>query len=221
MLRLLNHSHQVYFSCVIIITHHLTNLLDQLSQKFDLAISLLLHAWPALSIAVREEWGGPDSSSKRDWFAGAISDLFTERSDTDELDVEELLLQVMADEFECNLEDESEVIVAREILRCRRELAQGVTARVDRMYEEWKERQARKGGVDGSGLQVVEHVHAAREGGGGEDDDDDDDDNEDDSDEAEDVEMGDGDEAASSSRPKPEPEVDEDGFTKVVGKRRR
>lgn len=133
-----------------------------------------------------------------------------------------MLVQVMADEFECNLEDESEIIVAREILRCRRELAQGVTARVDRMYEEWEERQARKGGVNASGLQVVEHMHVAREGG--DDDDDDSDDDDDDSFEGfqdEDIEMGDADEAASSSRPKPEPEVDEDGFTKVVGKRRR
>jgi len=150
---------------------------------------------------------------------GVISDLFIERPDTDEQEVEDVLVQVMADEFECNLEDESEVIVAREVLRCRRELAQGVTARVDRMYEEWKERQARKGGVDASGLQVVEHVHVAREGG--EQDDDDSDDDEDDNGEDEDIEMGDGDEAASSSRMKPEPEVDEDGFTKVVGKRRR
>lgn len=190
-----------------------------MTQKFDLAISLTLHAWPALSIAVREEWGGPDSSSKRDWFAGAISDLFAERSDTDELDLEELLLQIMADEFECNLEDESEVIVARDILRCRRELAQGVTARVDRMYEEWQERQATKrNGPEGSGLQVVEHVHVQRENGNEDSDDDDDDSG---SDEDEDVEMGDADEIASSSRPKPEPEVDEEGFTKVVGKRRR
>lgn len=129
--------------------------------------------------------------------------------------MEELLLQVMADEFECNLEDESEVVVAREMLRCRRELAQGKTERVDRMYEEYMERQARKGGVDGSGLQVVEHVHVAREGGADDDDDEDDEDEDD-----EDVEM-DVDETPASSRTKPEPEVDEEGFTKVVGKRRR
>jgi len=153
---------------------------------------------------------------------GVFSDLFIERPNTDEEYVEDLLLQIIADEFQCELDDGSEVIVAREILRCRGELAQGVTARVDRMYEEWEERQARKGGVDGSGLQVVEHIHVAKEGG--DEDDEDSEDDEDDSFEGfqdEDVEMGDGNETASSSRPKPEPEVDEDGFTKVVGKRRR
>ena len=132
--------------------------------------------------------------------------------------MEEFLLQVMADEFECNLEDESEVIVAREMMRCRRELVQGKTERVDRMYEEWKERQASKGGPEGSGLQIVEHVHVKRDGGV---DDDEDDDDEEDSEEDVDVEMGDAAEGNSTSRPRLEPEVDGEGFTKVVGKRRR
>ena len=56
---------------------------EQLQAAFDNGIWYALSLWPALHVAVQNSWGGPDSSEKRDWFAGAVSDLFTERQDTD------------------------------------------------------------------------------------------------------------------------------------------
>lgn len=44
---------------------------------FELAVSLYLWRWQALSLAVENEWGGPDSSDKRDWLAGVLADMFT------------------------------------------------------------------------------------------------------------------------------------------------
>jgi len=179
-----------------------------MQARFDLAISLALNSWPALSIAVANQWGGPNSADKRDWLAGAISDLFTEHPDTDEVDIENVLLQVMSDEFEVNVDDESETKVAQTIMRSKKEISEGDFSGVDSMWKSWQER---KGKVAiPSNLQIVEHDQETDE----EDDDDEDDED--------DAEMADA-PALVPAQPKekPAPEVDEEGFTKVVGKKKR
>ncbi len=158
-------------------------------------------------------WGGPDSSDKRDWLAGAISELFASRADTDVEDVEEVLLQVMNDEFEVNVEDGSAEDIASRIVGLRKLTLQGDFGEVDKMYEEWVERQARGGGV--LKFQKVER---------GDDDDDtdwDSDDLGDGEDEGEDVEMNDAPALVKVPKAKAEPQVDEDGFTKVVPRKQR
>ncbi|CAD0018733.1 unnamed protein product [Aureobasidium pullulans] len=180
---------------------------ETIQTNFDLGIWYALGLWPALTIAVTSNWGGPDSSAKRDWFAGAVSDLFAERPDTDQFDVEAVLLQVMQDEFDLNVEDESEIPVAEEIMKLRKETAEGDFSGFETVKRRFEER----GGRVPQNLQVVEHKHDDDESSEEESDDEDDD-----------VEMGD---AAPVLVPAPrerqEPEVDDDGFTKVVGKKRR
>lgn len=172
-----------------------------------------LSLWPALTLAVQNSWGGPDSSDKRDWFAGAISELFVSRPDTDIQDVEEMLLQVMNDEFEVNVDDGSAEEVAARIVGLRKLTLQGDFVEVDRMYEQWVEGQ--KKGKSDVKFQKVERR---------EEDDDtdwDSDDMEDDDDEAEDVDMDEAPALAKAPREKGEPQVDEDGFTTVVAKKKR
>lgn len=84
---------------------------DQIS-KWEQGVALTINNWRALSDAVSCQWGGPDSADKRDWLCGAVADLFVERPDTDAEDVEEVLLQVMVDEFDVNLEDDSAYLVS-------------------------------------------------------------------------------------------------------------
>lgn len=125
----------------------------------------------------------------------------------------------MQDEFEVDLEDESEGRVAESIVKLRQETARGDFSTVNALHADWVKRKEGKGGNAGQ-LQVVEHRQ-----------DDDDDESSDGSDEdsedegttgsrngkvLEDVEM-EGAPGRLSSKPKPE--VDEDGFTKVVGKK--
>ncbi|KAI9834049.1 MAG: hypothetical protein M1819_003334 [Sarea resinae] len=181
---------------------------DTIQAKFDLGIAVALSTWPALTVAVQNQWGGPDSSDKRDWLAGAISDLFTTRPDTDAEDVETMLLQVMIDEFDVNVDDESGFPIARLIMDLRKETLQGDFAEVDRMYAAWVERRGKSEKIK---VQVVDNS--------GDDTDWDSVDEEDD-DEDDDVEMG---EASAPPPPKekPAPEVDDDGFTKVVGRKKR
>lgn len=101
-----------------------------------------LELWPALRIAVHQNWGGPQSAQKQRWLAGVITDEFepslpppsasltaldsyhpayTHPSHTlpepDTEYIETMLLQIMDDEFEVALEDGSAFDVARDILR--------------------------------------------------------------------------------------------------------
>jgi hypothetical protein len=84
-----------------------TTLSTESLKKWELGVSLVLHNWSVLTDAVVAQWGGPDSDDKRDWLCGAIADMFTEREETDEYDIESVLVQVMGDEFQVNLEDDS------------------------------------------------------------------------------------------------------------------
>ncbi|TVY85322.1 Pre-rRNA-processing protein TSR2, partial [Lachnellula suecica] len=90
--------------------------------QFELGTTLSLFLWPSLTLAVQNNWGGPDSADKREWFAQTTIDVLTETPDAD-IDTEWLetfLLQVMLDEFEVNVDDESGFEVAEQILRIRK-----------------------------------------------------------------------------------------------------
>ena len=176
---------------------------EQLQAAFDHGIWYALSLWPALHVAVQNSWGGPDSAEKRDWFAGAVSDLFTERPDTDAEDVEAFLLQIMQDEFDCNVEDETEVEVGRTILLLRKSLLEGDVSGYEALERRWKSR-----GMMKADVQVVDH-------GDNEVDEDDEDDEMDEDRAPQGVQQ-----APREPRERPQPQIDDDGFTKVVGKKR-
>lgn len=140
-----------------------------------------------------------------------MSDLIAATPDADVEYVEEFLLQIMNDEFDVNVEDGSSEEIAAKVVGLRKLILQGNFTRVDEMYRQWQERQT-KGGTTRIDFQVVEK---------GEDDDDTDWDSDDIEGEDVDVDM---DEAPALVRPpkeKVQPKVDDDGFTEVVGKKRR
>jgi pre-rRNA-processing protein TSR2 len=175
---------------------------EQRQAKFDLGISLILSSWQALIVAVQNNWGGNESSDKRDWFAGALSELFVANPATDAQDVEDVLLQVMEDEFEVELDDGSETIVAEAIMQLREETRDGFFGTVDKLWEQWNSRKQKL-------LSVVDAGPGSESGDSVDDEDEDD----------EDVEMTDA-PAPSRQRVKAAPEIDEDGFTKVVSKKK-
>jgi pre-rRNA-processing protein TSR2 len=185
----------------------------QQQQAFEHGIWYILSLWPALHVAVRDGWGGPSSSDKKDWFAGAVSDLLLSRSQTDHEDLVVFLLQVMQDEFECNVEDDSEEQVAKDMLALRKRIFEdGDATALTELEQRWNTRGQMK-----VQFQVVDN---------GENEDDEDDDEWDGIDDDGDVNM----DAAQDIVPdlvpalreeKPQPEVDEDGFTKVTKKKNR
>jgi pre-rRNA-processing protein TSR2 len=190
-------------------------LLEKCKVQFELGVTLSLFFWPSLSLAVANNWGGPDSKDKREWFAQTTIDLLNENPDADGEWIETFLLQVMLDEFEVNVDDESGYEVAEQILRLRRDCAKGDFREVVAMKEKWD----RKGGKSedvGKMFEKRERNEEEDETDGSEEEDEDGDE---DKDEDEDVDM---DEAPPLVRVKEPfvPEVDEDGFTKVMKKKR-
>lgn len=175
----------------------------QTSVLFARGVIARLSTWPALRVAVDQNWGGPDSSKKRTWLASVIVDAFEEEDPLPDASYVELtLLQVLEDEFDVTLEDGSSEQVAEDIVKLWDEVQSG---KLDFMRN--LEEQAEKA----KGKKVeVEQVEGDEDGweseSGSESDE---------GPEQDDVPML-VDHALNAS--KPEPEVDEDGFTKVKGK---
>ena len=190
-------------------------------SNFEQAVAYALHLWPALTLAVQNQWGGPDSADKRDWFAGAIAELFPEISDappsrttkvTEEPDLEEIetvLLQIMVDEFDVNVDDDSGLEVANQILTSRVGCMNGDFGEVEKLRSRWA---TKKGGK-------VEQMFKKADDADQDTDWESDDDDEDDED-SPDVQMDDAPALVSVPKEKPQPEVDEDGFTTVTRKKR-
>lgn len=200
----------------------------QLQSKLDHGIWYALSLWAPLHIAVQNQWGGPDSADKRDWFAGAVSELLTSNPQTDGEDLELFLLQVMVDEFETNVEDESEGEVARTVLRLRNGLVGdpgragteaaaavgGDLAVYEEVLARWRNRGAMKTEVQVKVVNQDDDGDGDEQEWGGIVDEDDDED--------EDEEMSEAPPLVSvAPKEKTEPEIDDDGFQKVVGKKRR
>lgn len=161
-----------------------------------------LAIWPTLRIAVQESWGGPEAKQKPTWIASTIVDSFQDAADSktelpDEQYIEEMLLQIMEDEFEAVIEDDSAAGVAKDVVRIWVETKDGKEDSVKK-FEESAER------IKGKRVDV-------KVSGGS----DDEEDWEDEQDEDEDVPQ------LMDHGPPPtsnEPEMDEDGFTLVKGK---
>ncbi|BCS20554.1 pre-rRNA-processing TSR2 family protein [Aspergillus puulaauensis] len=184
---------------------------DQTASSYlDLGITLAINAWPSLTLAVTNNWGGPTSSDKRDWLCGAISEMIAERSETDAEDLEDVLIQVMNDEFDVVVDDESAGQVADRIMEIRTMVERGEFGAVKEMWEEWERKRAQKG----NGAAVAGFRR-------GEDQENETDDDADDDEEEGDVDMGEAPALVRTPRERTEPEIDEDGFTKVVGKKKR
>ncbi|KAH8171139.1 pre-rRNA-processing protein TSR2 domain-containing protein [Sarocladium implicatum] len=191
--------------------------------EFEQGVAYALHLWPALTLSVQNNWGGPDSSDKRDWFAGAVVDLFppftddaptadsaakSSAAEPDLEDIETVLLQVMVDEFEVNVDDDTGMEVAGQVLRARQECAVGTFDEVKTLKTRFLSKGTKK--VDA----MFKQVEADDQDTDWESDDSGDDE---DGQGGADVEMGDA--PPPEPKEKPQPEVDEDGFTKVTRKR--
>jgi pre-rRNA-processing protein TSR2 len=161
--------------------------------------------WPALRLAVAEEWGGPDSADKADFLLSHLADTHAGAlpAEPDLDDLADVLVGYFGDEFETRLEDESADYVAGRIVTLHR-LCFGDDEQAANAAVASLEQAASK--LRGTAMKTQRE---ANDDGG---------DSESESDE-DGMEV---DEAPARPQraPRPEPEVDEDGFTTVVGRRR-
>ncbi|KAF9530896.1 Pre-rRNA-processing protein TSR2-domain-containing protein [Crepidotus variabilis] len=177
------------------------------SIQFAKGVISRLSIWTTLRIAVQENWGGPHGSAKRTWLASEIVDAFeTQNPLPDDQYIEEMLLQVMADEFETVVEDGSAEAVSKDIVRLWDETRSGNQDSV-RRFDELAER------VKGKRPNAQEKIVS-------EDEDDWEDDEGEESDESDD-EVPQLIERASQPSASQEPQLDEDGFTLVQGKKKK
>jgi len=200
--------------------------MEEAQAKFTHGTALIIHSWSALDIAVQNEWAGPESANIRDWLGGVIVDLFSfspSRTKTpDAEDVEELLCQIVGDEFELRLEDDSAYQVsavyrgsganvrqvASDIVRSYEMCSKGDFANVaalEEMYERLKRQPRGDKSVEAPSQEVEDDEVEVEEGEG---------------DEEETVLDGEA-MAMDPPAPKSQPIVDEDGFQLVQGKGRR
>ncbi|KAG8781897.1 hypothetical protein FRC15_007896 [Serendipita sp. 397] len=109
---------------------------------FARAVIARLAVWPVLRIAVDSSWGGPESKEKRSWMAGEVIDAFlsskTTSSEPDDTYIEELLLQMMADEFDCVVEDLSGEIVAKDVIKLWEDIKKGA---IEESVKYWEEKE--------------------------------------------------------------------------------
>ncbi|OMH86285.1 Pre-rRNA-processing protein TSR2 [Zancudomyces culisetae] len=106
-------------------------------QAFVEGVDHVFTKWTALALAVKQEWGGPDSVAKRDWMVDAVVQEFdTKGTKIDQEYIEDLLLQIMEDEFECNIEDGSERDVSALILQIYKQCIRGDFTLVDKLRSE-------------------------------------------------------------------------------------
>lgn len=179
---------------------------------FARAVIARLAVWPVLRVAVESSWGGPESKQKRSWMAGEVIDAFEKASspssEPDETYVEELLLQMIADEFDCMVEDLSGEEVAADIVQLWKDTK---TATIESSMMLWEDKEKKMSG------KKMEFTLAKK----GDDTDwveDDEDGSSDEDGEEEDGSMEVDDVPTLVDRRPKEPIVDEEGFTVVQGK---
>jgi len=189
-----------------------------LPALIELQVALSLWAWPTLTFAISNSFGGsPEvAAEKRELLAGAVSELLTSKPASlhEVADLEEVLLHVMNDEFELVVDDGSAQETAEAIWRGMEKLAKGDVGDLEAAYTKYLEKQ--KSGKK----EQVNFVQGKDDEGEETDWDDEDEFNGFDDDDEQDVEMGNTPDSAQKKE-KPAPEIDEDGFTKVVGKKNR
>ncbi|KDQ14236.1 hypothetical protein BOTBODRAFT_354212 [Botryobasidium botryosum FD-172 SS1] len=168
---------------------------------FARGVIAILSVWPVLRLAVDQNWGGPESAAKRTYLASEIVDAFESASrQLNQDDVEDLVLQALAEEFEVVVEDGSSEKVARDVVRLWAEVSEGKTDMVISLEAIADKIRGKK---------VVAEVE---EGNGDSDWEDDESGEEDGDDDAPQLI------APQTQSSRPEPVVDEDGFTLVQGK---
>ncbi|ORY97766.1 Pre-rRNA-processing protein TSR2-domain-containing protein [Syncephalastrum racemosum] len=110
---------------------------------FEEGVSYIFRSWTALRLAVEQDWGGVESAAKRDWFMGVIVDYFGQHGKkVDIYEIEDILTQIMGDEFDTILEDDSPYMVAKHLVELYNQCVQGNYTEVERLREKFPSLQA-------------------------------------------------------------------------------
>lgn len=101
-------------------------------RNFEEGLVIIVDSWAAMNMAIQMETAGPKTADLKEDFIDSLLEYF-EKEATSILpnDLEDLLMDVMAGEFMINLEDGSEISVAKSILLLFGECIKGRTEYLD------------------------------------------------------------------------------------------
>ncbi|KAK9703529.1 rRNA accumulation- protein [Basidiobolus ranarum] len=103
---------------------------------FTEGVTLLFENWTALKLAVEMEWGGVDSVAKQEWLVSTIVDYFGQNGrNVYAEDIEEILFQIMNDEFNTTLEDDSAYQIGKQVCDLYTECIHGNHTTVQRLRD--------------------------------------------------------------------------------------
>ncbi|RKP28071.1 Pre-rRNA-processing protein TSR2-domain-containing protein [Syncephalis pseudoplumigaleata] len=141
-------------------------------------VELSLASWTALRLAIDNDWGNDGLGEEKEaWMCDVLVDYFGQRAQRVEPeDVEDILLQIMQDEFNTMLEDGSAYELGKQLVAMYREVIHGN----HRLVEELRAKAARRR------QQPAFLATQSRQEATANDDDDDDDDDDDSDDGSED-----------------------------------
>ncbi|KAI8326228.1 hypothetical protein GQ54DRAFT_249705, partial [Martensiomyces pterosporus] len=109
-------------------------------EAFIEGVDHIFAKWTALELAVKNGWGGRNSQEKRDNMVDEIINYFDElvrkKQKPEPSDIEEVLSQIVDEDFNIVLEDNSAIEVARDICRIFAECIAGNFASVDKLRDE-------------------------------------------------------------------------------------
>lgn len=175
----------------------------QQELQFARATYIILAMWPAMRQAVLEMWGGPESEEKRDFLLSHLCDEYgTGKGKLPDMDdLTDLLENYLAEEYDCQLEDDSAALVALHVCNTYKAVfeEQHGTEFLKQLEEAFAK--VSKSSVKNQTQELSEDDDAEEE-------------------DAPDVATP-ATSAPRASAPRPEPEIDEDGFETVVSRRRR
>lgn len=177
---------------------------QKVQARFELGVCMCLYNWTDLTTAVDQHWGGADSEEKREWLVGNIVELFEESTVLDALDIQTRLSQVMEDEFDTVVDDDSDFQTAQMLIQMYTECANGVFTTVENQYNKYEKSKNTKTTVQVED-QTDPNGHSDSEG-----------DDDDEPELAEDVDM-----EEAAPKEKQGPIIDDDGFEVVQRKGRK
>lgn len=112
---------------------------EKQQAQFELGVACAVFLWDDLATAVANGWGGPESDAKREWLAGAVTELFDGQEVATE-DIEYRLLAAMEDEFDVTIEDNTALLVAQQIVRLYQQCAEQNYALAQELFEKYQRR---------------------------------------------------------------------------------
>ncbi|XP_051865095.1 pre-rRNA-processing protein TSR2 homolog [Pristis pectinata] len=120
---------------------------------FAEGVRAALEAWPALQVALENGFGGAYGKQKADWMVTAVEQYFYDNADLESEEVEELLADILDNEFDTVVEDGSLSEVAHQIWTtftlCQSGQASEVRARIQQLVD--KKRNVRVEVMPGKG----------------------------------------------------------------------